>query len=83
MVLTLQVRLTLNSFAVDLQNRVRTPVPALLPTAAEQMCHDVAVSNLKQLQHIHSLDENILKHAQDSIAIMVACELSGSAHAEW
>ncbi|WVQ70474.1 uncharacterized protein L199_008701 [Kwoniella botswanensis] len=71
----LHIRLTLNSFAVDLQHSFNGFSPGLFDPKvqqAERYCLDLARQSLSQLKTIYDIDASILHHAQDSVSIMVA-----------
>jgi hypothetical protein len=75
--LSSQIRLTLNSFATNLQSTAARPgsTPADVKVAqAERYCYDLASDSLSQVKVLHDIDRNVLHRSQDSVSIMVACE---------
>nr|XP_018259519.1 uncharacterized protein I303_07587 [Kwoniella dejecticola CBS 10117]OBR81677.1 hypothetical protein I303_07587 [Kwoniella dejecticola CBS 10117] len=71
----LHIRLTLNSFAVNLQDTMNGFSPSMFDTKvqqAERYCYDLATRSLSQIRTIYDIDASILYHAQDSVSIMVA-----------
>lgn len=74
----LQIRLNLNSHAVNLARSVNDLSPDVplnnTMAQAEQYCYHLAINSLAQLRVLSMIDERILQYAQDSMSIMVACE---------
>ncbi|RSH92010.1 hypothetical protein EHS25_009381 [Saitozyma podzolica] len=71
----LHIRLTLNSFAINLQSTAARPgsTPADVKVAqAERYCYDLASDSLSQVKVLHDIDRNVLHRSQDSVSIMVA-----------
>lgn len=76
----IQIRLNLNSYAVNLardasDNTADVPLNAAM-AQAEKDCYQLAIDSLAQLRILYSINPRILTYAQDSMSIMVACEFN-------